>query len=125
MEFVLNRNYVHRSGLGHMIRFEKGVPTYVAPECRKEVMMIGALPADGEMNILDPELEPEIPLSGEERNEALIKAFVALQARNSRDDFTGQGVPSVTALKKIVDFTIDRKEVEILWRQYLEEKNAA
>lgn len=122
-EFVLNRNHTHRSGTGHMIRFEKDVPTYVPPECRKEVLMFGAVSMDGDNNILDPELQEVPELSDDERSAQLIAAFKVLQARNSRDDFTGQGVPSVSALKKIVDFTLDRKEVEILWREYVEEQN--
>jgi hypothetical protein len=106
-----------------MIRFEKDVPTYVPPECRKEVLMFGAVAMDGNNDILDPELQEVPELSLDERNEQMIAAFKVLQARNSRDDFTGQGVPSVPALKKIVDFTLDRKEVEVLWREYIEEQN--
>ncbi len=123
-EFVMNRNYVHRSGTGHILRFEKDVPTYVPPECRKEVLMFGAVSLDGNSDILDPELQEAPELSQDERSAQLIAAFKVLQARNSREDFTGQGVPSVPALKKIVDFSIDRKEVEVLWREYIEEQAA-
>ena len=124
--FVLGRNYVHSSKFGHVIAFEKNVPTYVPPECHKEVAMIGAMPDDGsEVNILGDEVIRQPELTIDERREQLIAAFELLQERNSRTDFTGQGVPSVPALKKIVDFDFDRKEVEPLWRDYLEEKSAA
>lgn len=123
--FVLGRNYVHSSKLGHVIAFEKNVPTYVPPECRKEVAMIGAMPDDGsEVNILGDEPVQKPELTVDERREQLIAAFALLQERNTRTDFTGQGVPAIPALKKIIDFDTDRKEVEPLWREYLEEKGA-
>ena len=118
--FVLGRNYVHSSKLGHVIAFEKGVPTYVPPECHKEVAMIGATPDDGsDVNILGDEASQAPELTVDERREQLIAAFKVLQERNARGDFTGQGVPAVAALRKIVDFETDRKEVEPLWRDYL------
>lgn len=124
-DFVLNRNYVHSSKLGHVIAFEKNVPVYVPPECHKEVAMIGAVPDDGsEVNILGDEITPVEELPTDERNALLVAAFKTLEERNGRGDFTGQGVPSVAALKKIVPFEVDRKEVESLWTAYRAEKGA-
>ena len=123
-EFVLNRNYTHRSLFGHVINFVKNEPVYVPPVCRKEVTAIGAVSMDEKVDVLDPENAPRIPLTPDERRAELITAFKMLQERNNRTDFTGQGVPSVPALKKIVDFEIDKKEVEELWRDYHEEQAA-
>lgn len=124
-EFVLNRNYTHRSTSGHIINFIKGEPVYVPPVCRREVTMIGAVSMDEAIDVLDPEKEQKPDVTPDERREALIKAFKFLQERNHRGDFTGQGAPSISALKKIVeDFEIDKKEVEELWTAYREEQNS-
>ena len=125
-DFVLGRNHTHRSLFGHIINFEKNVPVYVPPVCHKEVAMIGALPDDGtEVSILDDEPKAAPALLPDERRDALIAAFQLLEERNNRTDFTGQGVPSVAGIKKIVDFEVDRKEIEPAWREYLEAKGSA
>jgi len=122
--FVLQRNYTHGSLRGHMITFRKGEPTYVPPECHREVIQIGAIPVDasGEVDLLEPETPVPVEPTAEERTEQLIAAFELLEERNRRKDFTGQGIPSITALAAIVDFDVTRREVEDLWRQYRENK---
>lgn len=124
--FVLHRNHVHASRMGHVIAFKKGDPTYVPPECRKEVVQIGAIPVDeeGQVDLLDPEKVEVLPLSAEERQEQLLVAFALLEERNRRRDFTGQGLPSLTALAGIIDFEVSKKEVEDLWRSYREDKGS-
>ena len=124
--FVLHRDYTHRSKFGHIITFKRDAETYVPPECRREVMQIGAIPADSESSIdlLDPEKVEAIPVSGEDRREQLLAAFSLLEERNHRRDFTGQGLPSIAALSTIVDFEVGKKEVEDLWRTYREEQGA-
>lgn len=122
-EFVLNRNFRLISKTGHTIQFTKGEPTYVPAECRSEVIAIGAVPTDGDTNVLADE-DVVVELTAEERAEQLIKAFKQLLARNSRGDFTGQGFPAIPALKKIVEFEPDKKEVETLFTKYREEQGA-
>lgn len=119
-EFVLARTFRFISGNGHSVQFEKGVPTYVPIACHREVQEIGAVPLENVEPILGYEKEAVPELSFDDRRSQLIAAFKRLQDRNAREDFTGQGVPSVTALRKIVDFSIDRKEIEALWREYIE-----
>ena len=124
-EFVLNRNYTHRSTSGHIINFVKNEPVYVPPVCRKEVTMLGAVSMDETIDVLGAEAQKKPELTPDERREALIKEFKFLQERNHRGDFTGQGAPSVTSLKKIIeDFEVDKKEVEELWTVYREEQNS-
>ena len=124
-EFVLNRNYTHRSTSGHIINFVKDEPVYVPPVCRKEVTMLGATSMGEAIDVIDAEREEKPELTPDERREALIKAFKSLQERNHRNDFTGQGIPSIAALKKIIeDFDVDKKEVESLWPLYIEEQAA-
>ncbi len=125
--FVLHRNYTHASRMGHIITFKKGETTYVPPECHREVAQIGAIPtdADGEVDLIAPEKVEQVPLSQDERHEQLVAAFELLEGRNRRRDFTGQGLPSLTALATIVDFDPSKKEVEDVWRLYREDKGAA
>jgi len=122
-EFVLNRNFTLISKSGHAVRFEKDQPTWVPPEVRKEAIAIGAQPLDGDTTVLEPE-KVVVEFTAEERREQLIKAFKALQERNHRGDFTGQGQPAIPALKKLVEFDPEKKEVETLWVAYREEQAA-
>ena len=124
--FVLHRTHAHASLKGHIINFKKGEPTYVPPECHREVTQIGAVPvdADGEVDLLTPVKTEQLPLSQEERTEQLVAAFVLLEERNKRKDFTGQCLPSLVALSAIVDFDPSKKKVEDIWRAYREEKGA-
>ena len=117
-EFVLHRNYTHRSTLGHIITFKKDEPVWVPPALYKEVTAFGAEKVDGEqVDVLDSEKKEVIPLTPDERREQLLAAFELIKERNNRSDFTGQGLPSIPALRRIVDFDLDKKEVELLWRE--------
>lgn len=120
-DFTLNRNHRLISLTGHTIQFVKGEPVAVPAALKAEVIAIGAQPVDGNTDVLDEEKEV-VELTAEEREEQLVKAFKALQGRNERGDFTAQGVPSIAALKKIVEFAPEKKEVETLWVSYLEEQ---
>lgn len=124
-EFTLGRNYTHRSTLGHIITFIKGQPTWVPPVCHREVVAVGATPTEdvGDLFGTNEQVRPD--LSASERNEQLVIAFKLLQSRNARGDFTGQGIPSIPAIKKIIDdFDPEKKEVEVAWREYLDEQNS-
>jgi len=124
--FQLHRRYLFIATSGHSIQFEKNTPVYVPPVLHKAVQAFGAIPVDeGVESVLDEEAvkKEEVPM--EERNRQLIDAFKALQERNGRGDFTGQGIPALPALKKIItDFDPDKKEVEALWHLYIEDQNA-
>jgi len=114
--FTLQRNYTHVSLTGHVLNFKKNDPVYVPPECRKEVMQIGAIPDEGEIDILGPEGVQSVPLTIDERETALAAAFEKLVARNGRTDFTGQGLPATNAVASLVPFEPTRKEIEVAWR---------
>lgn len=119
-EFTLNRTYRLISKTGHTIQFIKGEPVFVPLPCKAEAIAIGAVPVDGDTNVLEDE-PVKVELSAEQREEQLIAAFKLLLERNERGDFTGQGIPSIPALKKIVDFNPDKKEVEALWNDFRKE----
>lgn len=120
-DFTLNRNHRLISKTGHSIQFVKGEPVYVPPECKNEAVAIGAQPVDGDTTVL-PDEEVIVEFTVEERQEQLLKAFKLLQERNARGDFTGQGLPAIPALKKLVEFDPEKKEIETLWTQFVEEQ---
>ena len=114
-KYTLHRDYTHRSTLG-VISFEEDVPTHVPPHMEKEVIAIGAVRADGETpKVLEQDKKlPDVPL-GDDREAEIKAAFDLLIERNDSNDFTGQGVPTVKAVEKIVGFDVDRKELVELW----------
>lgn len=118
-EYVLNRNYTHRSLMGHTISFEKGQPTYVPPECEKEVVAFGADRVVGDNPDVLPEdvVVEEVP-QGSDREAMLNAAFEQIEARNDTKDFTAQGVPTIKAVEKIVGFNVEKAEVLDAWREY-------
>lgn len=118
-QYVLNRNYLHRSLHGFTIKFEKGQPVYVPPACETEVVAFGAECVDGVApEVLAPEAPEKIDLSMGERKDQLFAAFELLAERNDTKDFTAQGVPTVKAVEKIVDFSADKKEVAEGWTEW-------
>lgn len=123
--FTLHRDYRLISALGHSIQFKKDEPVYVPPALHKDVQAIGAVPVEGDVeSILGEEKEVKPEVAQEERHRQLLDAFKLLQDRNQRGDFTGQGIPSIKALKTIItDFEPAKAEVENLWHLYLDEQN--
>lgn len=123
--FTLHRDYRLISALGHSIQFKKDEPVYVPPALHKDVQAIGAVPVEGDVeSILGEEKEVKPEVAQEERHRQLLDAFKVLQDRNQRGDFTGQGIPSIKALKTIItDFEPAKAEVENLWHLYLDEQN--
>lgn len=125
MEFVLNRNYALRSTTGHMLNFEKGVPTTVPPILYKEAIAIGAEPVDGKVDVLGPEEKPEVPLTPHERAEKMIAAFKRMEERNERGDFNAQGLPNTKVLEKLTGLNeISSQERNEVWQAFREERAA-
>lgn len=122
-EYVLNRNYTHRSLHGHIINFVKGEPVYVPPVLEREVTQFGAEPVSGERVDLLDDLPP-VPTTpqGAEREAAVLAAFEIMEKRNERGDFTGQGRPSPKALAGLVGFEVENRERDALWEQYRNNK---
>jgi hypothetical protein len=116
--YKLNRNHTHRSTLG-IVSFIKDEPTWVVPALEKEVIAIGAERVDGDTpDVLEPEKKESLPLSLQERAEAVFAAFQLIAERNEAKDFTGAGVPTVKAVEKLVEFDVDRSEVVELWNEF-------
>lgn len=118
-DYVLNRNYTHRSLLGHSVEFKKGEPVFVPPILEKEVVAIGAQRVDGDNPAVVEEVKKaEEVLSDEQRKEELYAAFDLIVERNDSGDFTAQGIPTVKAVEKIVSFNVDKKEVVDTYGEY-------
>lgn len=121
-DFVLNRTYV-LAGSGHMIRFEKGQPTYVPPELVKAAVGIGAEPADGNKpDVLDPEEQEKVPLTPQEKQDELFAAFEILIERNDSKEFDGAGKPTIDALKPLIEFSVTKKDILAAWQKFKESK---
>lgn len=121
-DYVLNRNYALATTAGRVFNFKKGVPTYVNPDCEKDALAIGAQPVDGPKDILDPELEPVLELSPDEREAAIFGAFAKLEARQNRGDFTAQGAPSAKVIDSLLGFDLQTKERDAMWAAYKKQK---
>lgn len=127
-EFVLNRTYV-LSGKGHMIRFNKGEPTWVPPEMVREAVGIGAECLDDEVKPFGDEedlkkVDPNT-FTAADKESLFFTAFELLTERNQREDFGGDGKPSVDALKKLIDFSFTKKDRDAAFQKFRELKEAA
>jgi hypothetical protein len=118
MKFVLNRNYVLASLFGHSIRFAKGEPTHVPPECYKEAVSIGAIPeSEVEMEESKPAGKPE-PTDPVARQAALFAAFETIALRGAREDFTAGGTPRDKALEAELGWKVSSKERDAAWLEF-------
>lgn len=125
MNYVLNRNYTLITTKGRSIYFEKGKPTHVPPNLIRDVVAIGATPADGS----DPSLELEVttkqaPQDPVVRDPEIRAAIVAVVERNEREDFTGAGKPHEKAVSRLAGFRVANKEIDKIWQQLNDEAAA-
>ena len=118
--FKLNRNYKLISLSGHTVVFEKGGKTFVPNIVVPEVVAIGGERLDDEQDAHIPsEATAPVELSGAERTEKLYEAFRDMMKRNTRGDFTGQGLPHIKVLSKLVGFEVENKERDDAWYAFL------
>jgi hypothetical protein len=118
-EYVLTRTHTLRTTRG-CISFEANEPTWVPPHMVRDAVEIGALPVEGdapdplgEMNQPDTQLDPD------ERVAQINSAFDQLVEENHPANFTGQGVPSVAAVKGLTAINdLNKSEVHEAWNVY-------
>ena len=117
-QFVLNRTHTLRTTNG-VLSFVKGEPTNVPPEMVKDIIAIGGIRADGEqVDTSEPVAAVKPALVGIERQDALYAAFALIAEKNDPKEFTGQGVPTVKAVEKIIGFDVERMELVEAWTAY-------
>ena len=121
MEFVLNRDKVVVTKLGHAIEFKKGVPTHVPYECHTAVQEVGAIPVSD----LEEEKKPESPEPNDPaaREKMIFATFEALALKNERGTFTATGAPKDKPLEAALGFKIDAKERDALWLKFTQKDN--
>jgi hypothetical protein len=118
-EYVLNRNYVLRTTKGHIISFVKGEPAWVPPIIEKDAIAIGAERADGgSTDLLGPEKEAVKTISGDELRAQMFTTFELIVEKNDPKEFTGQGIPRVDAVERILGFNVDRADVVDAWAEF-------
>ena len=123
--YTLHRTHTHRSTLG-VISFVEGEPTMVPPFLEREIIGIGGKRVEGENpSVLDEEKPAPPPLSFAERRDEIFAAFKLIVEANESKDFTGAGVPTVAAVKKLVDGDVDRNEIVELWGEFRVEADEA
>lgn len=116
MKFILNRDHVLASTLGHSIAFERGVPQHVPPSLYAEAVGIGAIPED---DLPQPEptgiVEPQEPHL---REAALFAAFGKIVLAGKTNDFTAGGVPRDKAMERELGWPVDTKETAEAWKKF-------
>lgn len=117
MKYVLHRNFVLATTLGHAIEFKKGVPTEVPKILHREAIAIGAIP-EAQVEEDDKQVL-EAPIDPSKRQEDILAAFELIVAKADREDFTAAGLPHPRAVSKIVGYTIQAKERDEAWQVYL------
>lgn len=123
-KMILQRDRVVATMSGHHIAFKKGEETYVPPPAIAECMAVGAVPiedfeAPAEENAAP--VENPVATDPAQRKEAILKAFEQLRQRNARGDFDAAGKPHPKAISTIVGFTVEAKERNVVWTEYMED----
>ena len=116
--YQLNRTYTLRTPNG-VVSFTKNEPVWVPTHLERDAAGIGAVRSDGKhVDMIEPEQAKLPELGADERVSQMNVAFELLIERNDAKDFTGQGVPTVKAVEKIVGFSVERSEVLEAWAAY-------
>lgn len=122
MNFIFHRNRTVSSVFGHVIGFEKGVPTHVPPEAIKEVIAAGGIPEDevDPSELVDPKPAPAVvePVDPREREKALFTAFEKLTLENKRGSFTAGGTPHMKALTAALGWEVPAAERDEAWAKF-------
>jgi hypothetical protein len=121
---VLRRTYHLLTTKGHSAYFKAGVPTHVSPAIVAEAIAIGAELAPGEAPVDITPHVPAGPNSGPAdamaREQDILEAINLLVAENHRETFAASGIPKTTAIEKIVEYKVDKREVQTVWTRRAE-----
>lgn len=116
---VLRRNYWLSTTKGHSVMFEAGVPKFVSPAIIADAVAIGAEFVDAADKVDITPDAPAGPNSGPAdatiREQQILDAINLLVAENHRDSFAASGLPKADAVSKLVDYKVDKREVQAVW----------
>jgi hypothetical protein len=128
MLMYMPRDYLLRSINGYAIEFEANKPVIVPHRAVDEAIAIGAVMANPEQQktlVTDPKVLKEAPM-GFEREQMMFTAMTGMAEANDTESFTPGGKPKLEAVKDIVGFDVDRKEVNAVWDKVMQARaNAA
>lgn len=119
MNFVMNRNHTLVSVKGHTIQFIKNKPTLVPKPLHLEAIAAGAQPAEDQDEV-EFEETPTItapPDDSDTRAEMLKMALMDIAKRDDSNDFTANGTPKASAVRKILDYTVSAEEIGLAWTE--------
>lgn len=122
MKYSLNRNHTLNTTTGHTIAFKKNELTHVPPEAVGAAVAIGAVPETDAPETIHMSREPTNPAV---KKAMLMAAIGQIVDAGGRDDFSGTGAPHQRAIAAIVGFSIDERERNALWDEYMQGKAAA
>lgn len=116
MKFVMSRNRILATKMGHTIDFKKGELTHVPPECYDEVIAVGGVPeTEIEEDVRGANERPEDPLEVEA---AVFKVFEAMKLKNDSKEFSAGGLPHPRAIQQRLGWAVDAKERDALWAKF-------
>lgn len=121
--FIMHRTRRIATTLGHVIHFEKGVPTYVPKAIQREVLNKGGVPADESHSIEATPERFEAPTDPMQRHEEIMDAMRLMVKRNARDDFGGNGAPAIKAINGLVGYVVTSSERDRAWLELQAELN--
>lgn len=119
MNFILNRDHVLATTLGHCVEFVKDKPTLVPKALHDAVMAIGALPEDPDA--VETKTESSAP-EGAKREEEILTAIEVMVDRNERTDFGANGRPAIGPLSVLLGWKPSAAEVAALWARFQADK---
>lgn len=122
MKYSLNRNFTLNTTTGHTIEFKKNELAHVPPEAVGAAVAIGAVPETDAPETIHLSKEPTNPAV---RKAMLMAAMGQVVDSGGRDDFSGTGAPHQRAIAAIVGFSIDERERNALWDEFMQGKAAA
>lgn len=122
MKYSLNRNHTLNTTTGHTIAFKKNELTHVPPEAVAAVLAIGGVPETDAPETIHMSREPTNPAV---RKAMLVAAMGQIVESGGREDFSGTGAPHQRAIAAIVGFSIDERERNALWDEFMQGKAAA
>ena len=115
MKFTSTRKLT-LSGMGHVIKFDKGDVLFVPTALHQKALAEGLEPQVGEG---ESALKPAQTVDDSLRIEAIKDAMRQIAERNSSDDFDAAGTPKLRAIETLTGGPkpVDGKERQALWAE--------